>query len=294
MNKLASPAAFKRLRTNRDSESAVDTADRAYRGQQLASQSDSRLFVNSVEKAMRVLHTVGAADRPLTIAEIAAVTRLGRSASQRFLYTLERLGYLLRDRQTLRYRLSPRVLGFSSSYLWHDDAVLRFPDHFAEINHKTGESVTLSELDGTEIVVVARLPGRHMFSVNIFTGMRFPAFCNSAGRAILAFLPDDEARAIIDRTERTAFTAHTITDKAAIAAELAKARTRGYAIAEQESVADTISLAVPVLGPGGRPLAAVNLYVPLSRWPRQRLETELAQPMIKAARAMAAEVLGTK
>ena len=275
------------------SDAAVTRAARSFKGvfdphfegRAIAEKSDQRLFINSVEKALRVLYAFDDSRKSLTIASIAESTKLGRSGAQRFVYTLEKLGYLRKDPETRRYRLSPRVLDFAAAYMRTDELAPLLIEHFSELNHACGESVTLHEPDGTEIVIVTRLASRHMFGAHFFTGMRSPAFCASAGRAIMAFLPAARAIDIIDRSERPAFTKHTITDKEGILAELAKVRRDGYCIAEQESVADTISIGVPVFDYTRLPVAAVNIFVPLSRWPRARMARELAPAMMRAARA---------
>ena len=259
--------------------------DPHFEGRAIAEKSDQRLFINSVEKALRVLYAFDDSRRLLTIASIAESTGLGRSGAQRFVYTLERLGYLKKDPETRRYRLSPRVLDFAAAYMRTDELAPLLTEHFSELNHACGESITLNEPDDTEIVIVTRLPSRHMFGAHFFSGMRSPTFCTLAGRAILAFLPAAKAVDIIDRSQRTAFTKHTITDREAVLAELAKVRRDGYCIAEQESVPDTISIGVPIFDYTRLPAAAVNIFVPLSRWPRARMARELAPAMMRAARA---------
>ena len=74
--------------------------------------SDSPLFVNAVEKAMRVLMAFDGRQRHLSLSQIAALTRLDLSAAQRFTFTLAELGYLTKDPRTRKYELSPRLLEF--------------------------------------------------------------------------------------------------------------------------------------------------------------------------------------
>jgi len=266
--------------------SPLSAAVWTYDGERLAEESDQRLFNNSIEKGMRVLHAFDAERRQLNVAEVARAAGLDRSATQRVVYTLHRLGYLWKDEATRRYRLSSRVLDFGSAYLAADETASRLPRYFSLIQRRTGEFVALNELDGTEVVVITRLPSRRFFSVNVQPGMRFPAFCTATGRAMLAFMPKDGARTILTRSKRKALTKHTMTDIAAIERELEQVRADGYCITEQEAVIGTTTLAIPILGQGGRAVAAVEFYLPLAEWPRERIKRELAPQALEAGREM--------
>ena len=152
-------------------------------GDRVAAKSDPRLFIYSVEKALRILYAFNEIDRALSIAAIAKKTGFGRSATQRFVYTLEQLRYLRRDSVTRLYSLTPRVLDFACTYLGTDPLVAIALRHMSEANEKCGEGFSLTENDDTENIVVARVPSRHTISVNSSLGMRFPAFCTAPGRA---------------------------------------------------------------------------------------------------------------
>ena len=246
----------------------------------------SPLFVNSLEKGFRVLRAFDESNRTLRLNDIAAMTGLGKSAAQRFVHSLHTLGYLRKDEATKQYSLSPRVLELGFTYLSTDPLVERSMPRLHECNKRCEESVNLSELHDTEIIYVARVPGRHVLSVDILLGTRFPAFCTAPGRAMLAFLPDEQVRDILDRSDRTALTPHTITARRAIMDRLAKVRAAGYELADQEVYVGDISVAAPVLDFSGRAVAAVNIAVPSPRWSPARVERELAPFAIETARVI--------
>src|SRR3954470_8209118 len=78
-----------------------------------ADPSASPLFVQSVEKAMKVLTAFDGSKRQLSLSEIAVLAELDNSAAQRFTYTLSMLGYLVKDATTRKYELSVRLLDFT-------------------------------------------------------------------------------------------------------------------------------------------------------------------------------------
>src|SRR5262245_12560629 len=99
--------------------------------------ADSPLFVNAVEKAMRVLMAFDGQRRHLSLSQIAALTALDMSAAQRFTYTLAALGYLRKDAQSRKYELSPRLLEFTSHYLESSDLVSRASPYLHELALQT-------------------------------------------------------------------------------------------------------------------------------------------------------------
>lgn len=250
-------------------------------GATIAAESDPRLFVESLEKGLRILSLFDSSRPALTVSEIGRVSGMGRSAAQRFVYTLERLGYLRKKPRSHEYALTTRVLDFASAYLGTDPIVSKSAELLADLNERSGEVVALVELDDTDIVIVSRLASRHPFSLSVVPGMRFPAYCTSGGRAILAHMPADEAAAILARSERRAFTGRTLTEPAVLMEELSKVRRQGHALVEGETVSDAMSVAVPIFDSTNRPVAAVYVYCPLSRWSRKTMERTLLPALIR-------------
>lgn len=131
-----------------------------------ADDTDERLYVASVEKAMRVLSSFGP-ERPwMSLAEIAVASGIGRSAAQRFACTLLRLGYLQRDPVTRQYGLAVRLLSLVRGMLAGHAMLERGQPVLAELACATGETVSWVELDGDWPTPGGRerqLPGREAF-----------------------------------------------------------------------------------------------------------------------------------
>jgi DNA-binding IclR family transcriptional regulator len=91
-------------------------------------------------------------------------------------------------------------------------------------------------------------------------GSRLPAYCTSLGKAMLAFLPDDEIDRLYESSVQLApRTKNTITTLARLKSELATIRRRGYAVDQQETTEGVVCVGSPILGPDGRPEAAISL-----------------------------------
>lgn len=106
---------------------------------------------------------------------------------------------------------------------------------------------------------------------------------NSLGKAILAFLPEDRTRAIIDEYGLPQWTENTITDEGALLEELADVRERGYAINDEEEIIGLRAVGAPVRESSGRVLGAVSVSGPVSRMKGEVFESTIPEQVMQAA-----------
>ena len=222
---------------------------------------DSSLFVNSLEKAFRVLRAFSRQHGAMTFTEIAQRTGLERSAAQRFVFTLHVMGYLIRDERTKIYRLSPKLMEFAATYLYSDPLVTISQPLLVQAREKTGETVNLSVLDGADIIIVSRIPARDVISLEVQVGSRLPALYTASGRAMAAHLDDDGFDAVLAATRMEQHTASSLTSFDALRQEVGRAREMGFCVAKSQLFQGDISIAAPVLSSGGMPIAALSLSV---------------------------------
>lgn len=218
---------------------------------------NERDIMGGLAKGLMVIETF-TADRPRqSIAEVAAASGLDRATARRCLLTLAHQGYA--DYDGKFFTLTPRVLRLGTACL----ATMPLPQIVQPVldalSERLGQSTSVSILDGAEIVYIARAARRRVMSITLMPGSRLPAFCTSMGRVMLAALPEARAAAILDATSLPARTPHTITDPAAILAELARVRADGFALIDQEVELGLRSIAVPLVNMRGQVLAALNL-----------------------------------
>jgi IclR family transcriptional regulator, pca regulon regulatory protein len=248
------------------------------------------LFNQSVEKAFAVLGAFSGERRALNLAEAAAAAGMTTSSAQRCVHTLVRLGYLRRDEQLRRWVLTSRTLSLGYPYLAGHPVIEQATTHLVDLNQGCGESVSLSEPDGVEMVYIARFPSHKRFFIHMPIGRRLPMYCTSSGRAYLSALPRDEVREILQRSTLRAFTPHTLTDVTRILEIVDAARELGYAWASEECYRGDLTLGAPILGSNGRPIAAINLSGPTSRWTLADLRSRLAPLLLETARAASGSV----
>lgn len=214
-------------------------------------------FVQSLARGLAVIRAFDAENPALTLSDVARRTGLTRAAARRFLHTLESLGYVRADGRA--FALTPRVLELGFSYLSALSLPAIVQPHLERLSREVDESVSSAVLDGADIVYIARVPTRRIMSVGITIGTRFPAYATSMGRVLLAALPPQDARAVIEASHPEALTPRTRTDLDALAAELDAVRAQGWALVDGELEQGLRSLAAPLHGRDGSVVAALNV-----------------------------------
>ncbi len=242
----------------------------------------SSLYVQSVEKAMKVLMAFDGSQRQLSLSEIAGLTGMDLSAAQRFTYTLATLGYLNKDHGK-KYELSPKLLDFTFHYLSSSELVNRAAPYLQQLSAETEEATNLTVMDNTDIVFVQRIVSRHVFNANVIVGTRLPAWCTAPGLALLATYPDDEVDDIFDRSHFVQHTPATITDRAQIWASVEQVRQQRFAHVEDQFFYGDVSTAAAILDGAGRGIGAVNVAVSRSRWVAERDMRRYADLLISTA-----------
>lgn len=252
-----------------------------------------RLFNQSVQKAFAVLGAFSAERRVQGLAEIAAAARLTSGSAQRCVHTLVQLGYLQRVARLHGWALTAKTLDIGYPYLAGHTVLEQATMHLADLNHATGESVSLSEPDGLEMVYIARFASHKRFFIHMSVGRRLPMYCTASGRAYLSALPREKVRAILERSTLRRLTPHTLQDIPRILEIIDAARELGYAWANQECYLGDLTIGAPILGTGGVPVASVNLSGPTSRWTLEALRARLVPLLLETARAASGRVVSS-
>lgn len=226
------------------------------RGHILRGMANRTDIIASLGKGLAVLECFRAETPRLSITDVAAATGLDRATARRCLLTLHSLGYA--DYDGKFFTLTPRVLRLGTGAL----AALPLPQMVQpwldQLSEQTGQSCSVSILDATEIVYIARAAQRRVMSIGLMPGSRLPAHCTSMGRVLLAALPEHEARGLVEASNLAPRTRFSRTLPAEVMAEIGRVRVQGYALVDQEVELGLRSLAVPLVSSRGKVVAALN------------------------------------
>lgn len=253
--------------------------------------TETKYTLETLMRGLNILSLYTRETPALTLTEITRATKLNKTTVYRILSTLENAGYLVRDEDTKRYRPDLKVLqlGFASiSSLEVRQAARRYLELLSQ---QVGETVSLSVLDGADIIYVDRVRNQRIVGVVLGLGSRLPAHCASMGKAILAHLPPSELEDYLDKAVLEPCTSNTLRDHQALKDELSLVRSRGFATNDEELEMGLRAVAAPIWDNSNRVVAAVNITGSTSSISQERLVGDLAEAVRHTA-AQISQALG--
>ena len=241
----------------------------------------------AIRRAVAVLKAFGPEPGALTPHEISQRTGLNRSTVYRLLSALGSEGLVAADEHG-RYRLGPDLAMLGMLALRQinlRELALPYARGLAE---RSGETIDLEILHGSSTMIIEEVSGEHLLSAASNIGTRYPAHCSSTGKALLAFLPEAQLAAVL-AAGLVAQAPRSITDPAALQADLLAVRARGYATSYEELEAHLHALGAPIFDHRGLAVAALSISGPAARLPRRR-EPELARLLLEACDAISRQM----
>jgi IclR family pca regulon transcriptional regulator len=244
-------------------------------------------FVEALARGLDVLTCFDAGRRSMSLSDVASATSLARPTARRLLLTLEELGYVRSGEGT--FSLTPKVLELGMAYvsslgLWE---IAR--PHMEALVGRTGESTSMSQLDGSDIVYVARVAVPKLIALRVDVGTRFPAAQTSQGKVLLAALSPAELATTLAEPSRSGLPTPLRRSPAQLQDELTEVRARGWALADEELAPGVRSVAVPVRDGAGTVRAAMNVTVHAAETTIERLLGEHLPQLLRAAGDVSAE-----
>lgn len=227
------------------------------------SDGSRRDNVQSVGRVLAVLRCFGASSPFLTLSQVAERTGLDRAAARRYLLSLERLGYVGRQRQ--QFHLRPRILELGYAYLSSLTVPQLAQPTLSSLSTRVQESCAVTVLDGAEITYVAVQNASRALSITHAVGNRLPAYCTAMGRVLLGGLDSNNVRRLLDGSAHERHTSTTVYDTGEILLAVDAASRAGWAVVDQELEEGVRSVAVPIRDANGVVIAAASVSVPASR-----------------------------
>jgi DNA-binding IclR family transcriptional regulator len=245
---------------------------------------EDRLYVKSVGKAFRILEAFADSTDAVSLSELAEAADLDKSATQRLVHTLLKLGYL--ERTALGHRPGRRLLQRSFDYLRGHPLIAHSLPILAELRRDAQERIDLSLFDDVSMLYLVRLQSKRDSLFGFLSGRHVPTFCTSGGRAVLSKLPLEQVKDILSRSQLSKVTPKTTTAKDQILAKVQEARNAGYAVVVEEMMVGEIACGVAILDQSGKPIGAVHVAGSLAEWSPADFEKRFAPLAVHAARAI--------
>jgi IclR family pca regulon transcriptional regulator len=245
----------------------------------------SQTFVTAFARGLAVIEAFGPGHKSMTLAEVAARIGVDRAVTRRLLLTLVELGYATQTGR--QFELTTRILKLGYSYLSGAGLGSILQPYLDELSREIEETVSVSVLEGAEVMFVARaeMPGRRMAYV-VTMGMRLPAFSSSSGRVLLAAKKDTEVEALLSVTTIKKQTDHTILQRKALLKIIQQAKVDGFAVTREELEDGLIAVSVPLTNRAGLVVASLNISASTSRMTDKIIAGKMVPRMQDAAEQM--------
>ena len=241
----------------------------------------SRDFIQSLEKGLAVINSFSRESSSQTLSEVAELTGLTRATARRVLLTLSELGYVRQTNRT--FSLTPKVLDLGYSFLSSLRVIEIAQQPMERLVDEVKESSSMSVLDGSDIVYVARVPTKRIMTIALALGSRLPAYPTSMGRVLLAGRSSAELDDYIANTRFEELTQRTIVDEEVFRSAIAQVREQGYALVDQELEEGVRSIAAPITNRDGEVIAAMNISCHASRVTVATMRKQLRPRLLAAA-----------
>jgi len=240
-----------------------------------------RALMQAAERSFAIIRAFGQRRQELSQAQVAELTGLSRATTRRFLLTMEALGYVGRDGRN--YFLRPKVLDLGYAYLSSMSLWDVAREQMELLARQVRESSSASVLDGTDIIITARVQTQRIMTVLVEIGTRLPAHATSMGRVMLADQPPAALDDYFSKVVPEPFTPRSVTSEQELRVILKTVASQGWCFLDEELEEGVRSLAVPLHDKQGAVIAAMNVCAHASRVSAERMHDEFLPPLLQAA-----------
>jgi IclR family transcriptional regulator, pca regulon regulatory protein len=285
----------------------------------MARRDTSPDFIEALARGLDVIRAFQPGRPAMSLAAVAGATGLARPTARRILLTLEQMGYVRAvepleqmghvravDREAVdpkavdpkavdrkavdrKYELTPRVLELGMSYVLSRNLWEVARPHMERLVARTHESSSIAQLDGSDIVYVARVAVPKIVALAVTIGTRFPAMQTSLGKVLLAALSPEDAERVLAEPSRSGIPPRIVFSGEERAASLREVRARGWALTDEELAAGIRSVAAPLRDGEGRVIASLNVNTHAAETPVEVLTGEYLPLLLQTAGAISAD-----
>lgn len=232
-----------------------------------------------------LLEVISSKDEVFSLQDLVEETDVPKPTLHRMLQQLEAAGILQRDTDSRHYSTGVRLRRLAEKILLNDTLHAARHQVLRQLVDRVGESCNLTALSGSEVLYLDRVETSAPLRFYLHPGSRVPVHCSASGKLLLAQMTPSQRRRLLARTPLERHTVNTLTDPAALEAEIAEVREQGFALDREEFLPGLICIAV-LVPTSDKPNLCVALQAPV-----MRLDAEKAQSLLpdlrEAANALA-------
>ena len=234
-------------------------------------EEESKNPIQVAEKLFRVIELL-AENGPMGIMELSASLGFHKSTVHRLVASLQYMGYIRQDEESLKYSLSLKFLEIGSRILEQTSMAALIHPSLKRLSEQTGETVHLVKREGTEAVYIDKVES-FASSIRMVSrvGSRIPLYCSGVGKALLADLTDQEIGEIWKNSRIRKLTPRTITELPVLMERVEQVRKDGYAVDDEENEEGVRCIAASLRDYHKDPVYALSISAPANRMTDQRI-----------------------
>lgn len=239
------------------------------------SNNEANNSVGALSRSLDVIEMVMGSAHPPSAAQITKALNLPRPTTNRIIGNLVRMNFLKRDPLERELIEGDRLLNLALAVIMR--ATQRGPRHevLRELSLRTEETCNVGAIAGGRVRYVDRVETHWPLTLRLDPGSEIPLHCSALGKLLMALLPLAQRQKYLKALTLTRYTDNTITDVAALKAELDCIGTDGFSIDNEEYLPGVCGLAVPVPNPNGLPILGLAIAAPSARVTVEELRSHL-------------------
>lgn len=244
---------------------------------------------DSVSRSLQIIEYLAGSSEWVSLREMARDLHIGAPSAFRALSSLKKAGYVRQQPRDSKYQLTLKIAWISAQVLEHVQIRQVAHPFLQHLTSVTNETTHLAVLEGSEFVYIDKVDNSQAVRMRSRVGQRGMLHCTAAGKSLMAFLPEPEREAILNRLKFLQLTEHTITEPGAFREQMAAIRRLGYSIDDEENEVGIRCIGSPIHDHTGRLAGALSVSGWTITMTRERVR-ELVPELLETSRKISAEL----
>ena len=246
--------------------------------------------IQAVDNALDVIEQFKGEKAELGITELSKNLEMQKNNVFRILATLEARGYVEQNKNSELYRLGIKALELGKAFLSHTGLIRVAQTYLRALQEQVNETVYLGILREGQVFYVEGVESTQALRVGSRIGTRLSPLCTAIGKAMLAFMEEEERAQIIEENEFCAHTPNSLKDAADFEEALKEVRAQGYALDMEEKDMGVVGVAAPIRNYNNEIVASISIVGPMTRMTKEALITNLIPNLQVQANALSAAI----
>jgi DNA-binding IclR family transcriptional regulator len=219
--------------------------------------------ISSLEKGLRILEAI-VENGHLSVTRAANILAINRASAHRFISTLRDLGYVRRDGRG-EYEATFKLMALGMAQADRFEIRLMAKPAMRDLAAEFDETVNLGIMDRGQVIYLDKVESRELLRMDSGIGTACPPHATALGKAMTAFLPEEDFELFLAGQTLEPLTKNTITDPAKYRQEMARIRKQGYSVDNEELSLHLYCVGAPIFDHNGYPAFALSVSGPVNR-----------------------------